>query len=96
MKVHIEIDCSPEEARTFMGLPDVGKANDVYVDMMSKAMEKYCWRHDTVSMSKRGTFWDDSLSSKLRLSSSTPTRSILFPSGTPHLRAWQRTRSSMV
>lgn len=39
MKVHIEIDCTPEEARSFMGLPDVGKANDVYVDMMSKAMK---------------------------------------------------------
>ena len=39
MKVHIEIDCTPEEARTFMGLPDVGKANDVYVDMMTKAMQ---------------------------------------------------------
>lgn len=38
MKVHIEIDCTPEEARAFMGLPDVGKANDVYVDMMAKAM----------------------------------------------------------
>ena len=38
MKVHIEIDCSPDEARSFMGLPDVGKANAVYVDMMSKAM----------------------------------------------------------
>ena len=39
MKVNIEIDCTPEEARTFLGLPDVGKANDVYVDMMSKAMK---------------------------------------------------------
>ena len=39
MKVHIEIDCTPEEARNFMGLPDVGKANAVYVDMMSKAMQ---------------------------------------------------------
>ena len=39
MKVHIEIDCTPEEARSFMGLPDVGKANAVYVDMMSKAMK---------------------------------------------------------
>ncbi|QKG70908.1 DUF6489 family protein [Erythrobacter mangrovi] len=39
MKVHIEIDCTPEEARTFMGLPDVGKANDIYVDMMAKAMK---------------------------------------------------------
>lgn len=39
MKVHIEIDCTPEEARTFMGLPDVGEANDVYVAMMAKAMK---------------------------------------------------------
>ena len=39
MKVHIEIDCSAEEARTFMGLPDVSKANTVYVDTMAKAMK---------------------------------------------------------
>lgn len=39
MKVNIEIDCTPEEARTFMGLPDVGKANDVYVDTLTKAMK---------------------------------------------------------
>lgn len=39
MKVHVEIDCTPEEARTFMGLPDVGKANAVYVDAMAKAMK---------------------------------------------------------
>ncbi|MXO86842.1 hypothetical protein GRI38_12475 [Altererythrobacter aurantiacus] len=39
MKVHVEIDCTPEEARSFMGLPDVGKANDMYVDMMTKAMK---------------------------------------------------------
>jgi hypothetical protein len=23
MKVHVDIDCTPEEARTFLGLPDV-------------------------------------------------------------------------
>ncbi|MEO6386945.1 MAG: DUF6489 family protein [Croceibacterium sp.] len=39
MKVHIEIECSPEEARQFMGLPDVGKANAVYVDAFTKAMQ---------------------------------------------------------
>lgn len=39
MKVHIEIDCTPEEARTFMGLPDVGRVNDVYVDAVAKAMK---------------------------------------------------------
>lgn len=39
MKVHIEIDCTPQEARDFMGLPDVAKANDIYVDTVSKAMK---------------------------------------------------------
>ncbi|MHA7820618.1 MAG: DUF6489 family protein [Erythrobacter sp.] len=39
MKVNIEIDCTPEEARSFMGLPDVSKANDLYVDNITKAMK---------------------------------------------------------
>ncbi|MGZ3198055.1 MAG: DUF6489 family protein, partial [Croceibacterium sp.] len=39
MKVHIEIDCSPDEARRFMGLPDVEKANAAYVDTLAKAMK---------------------------------------------------------
>ncbi len=38
MKVHVEIDCSPEEARRFMGLPDVEKANAAYMDAMTQAM----------------------------------------------------------
>lgn len=39
MKVNVEIDCSPEEARRFLGLPDVSKANEVYVDTVAKAMQ---------------------------------------------------------
>ena len=39
MKVNVEIDCSPEEARRFLGLPDVSKANEVYVDAVAKAMK---------------------------------------------------------
>lgn len=39
MKINVEIDCSPEEARRFMGLPDVEKANAVYVDAFAKAMQ---------------------------------------------------------
>jgi hypothetical protein len=39
VKVHVEIDCTPEEARRFMGLPDVEKANAVYVDAFAKAMQ---------------------------------------------------------
>ncbi len=39
MKIHVEIECTPEEARSFLGLPDVSKANSVYVDVLSKAMK---------------------------------------------------------
>lgn len=39
MKITIEVDCTPEEARAFMGLPDVSQANSLYVDAVSKAMK---------------------------------------------------------
>jgi hypothetical protein len=39
MKVNVEIDVTPEEARRFLGFPDVSKANDVYVENIAKAMK---------------------------------------------------------
>ena len=39
MKVNVEIDCTPEEVRRFLGLPDVSKANELYVDTVTKAMQ---------------------------------------------------------
>ena len=37
MKMTIEVDCTPEEARRFMGLPDVSGLNDHLVkEMQSK------------------------------------------------------------
>jgi Family of unknown function (DUF6489) len=39
MKVTVEIDCTPDEARQFLGLPDVAKANEFYVDAIGKAMK---------------------------------------------------------
>ncbi|MEY2943619.1 MAG: hypothetical protein RLY97_1633 [Pseudomonadota bacterium] len=39
MKVHVEVDCTPDEARQFLGLPNVAKANEVYVDAVAKAMK---------------------------------------------------------
>jgi hypothetical protein len=39
MKVNIEIDCTPEEVRRFLGLPDVSKANEAYVEAMTKAVQ---------------------------------------------------------
>ena len=38
MKVNINIECTPEEARTFMGLPDVTGLNAQLVEEMSKRM----------------------------------------------------------
>lgn len=36
MKMTIEVDCTPEEARRFLGLPDVTALNDSLVEEMQK------------------------------------------------------------
>jgi hypothetical protein len=38
MKVTINIDCSPEEARTFLGLPDIKPMQDAMVAELEKRM----------------------------------------------------------
>ena len=38
MKVIITCECSPEEARAFMGLPDVTKLNDQLTKQMAEQM----------------------------------------------------------
>ena len=38
MKVHIEIDMTPEEARAFMGLPDVGPLQQKMLEEMQARM----------------------------------------------------------
>src|SRR5262245_10935161 len=38
MKVHIDIDCTPEEARTFMGLPDVQPMQEAVMKEMQDQM----------------------------------------------------------
>jgi hypothetical protein len=38
MKVTIDIECTPIEARTFMGLPDVSGLNEHLVEEMQKRM----------------------------------------------------------
>lgn len=39
MKVTVDVDCTPEEARRFMGLPDLTPVHEVYIAKMSKAVE---------------------------------------------------------
>jgi hypothetical protein len=38
MKVTINIDCTPQEARAFMGLPDLAPLHDDYLDKMRALM----------------------------------------------------------
>jgi hypothetical protein len=40
MKVTIEVDCTPEEARRFMGLPDLTPLHDRYLAMMQQSMDQ--------------------------------------------------------
>ena len=38
MKMTVEVDCTPEEARRFMGLPDVSALNEALVKEMQERM----------------------------------------------------------
>jgi oligoendopeptidase F len=40
MKINVEVDCTPTEARAFMGLPDLSPVHDVYVNLMLEAVDK--------------------------------------------------------
>ncbi len=39
MKVKLEVDCTPAEARAFLGLPDVESLNDQLVTEMKRRMD---------------------------------------------------------
>jgi oligoendopeptidase F len=39
MKINVEVDCTPEEARRFMGLPDLTPVHDRYLQMMMETVE---------------------------------------------------------
>jgi len=39
MKLTIDIDCTPQEARQFLGLPDVEALNDMIVSEMTARMK---------------------------------------------------------
>ena len=37
MKIKVDVDCTPEEARRFLGLPDLTPVHHAYVERMTKA-----------------------------------------------------------
>lgn len=40
MKFNIDVDCTPEEVRRLVGLPDLTAVHDVYLDQMKTVMTK--------------------------------------------------------
>lgn len=34
MKIHVDIDCTPQEARSFIGLPNLEPVHDIYIERM--------------------------------------------------------------
>ena len=40
MKISVDVDCTPEEARRFMGLPDVSPVHEIYIDKMKRAVDE--------------------------------------------------------
>lgn len=40
MKINIEVDCTPEEARRLFGLPDLAPLHAIYLNRVEKLMDK--------------------------------------------------------
>ncbi len=38
MKITVDVDCTPQEARAFLGLPDVAPVQEAFVEALHKRM----------------------------------------------------------
>lgn len=52
MKITVDIDCTPEEARTFLGLPDVQPMQEALMTQMQDTMAKNLQSMDAETMMK--------------------------------------------
>lgn len=52
MKINIDIDCTPEEARTFLGLPDIADMQKALIDELQKKMTENIHNMDPETMMK--------------------------------------------
>ena len=40
MKISVDVDCTPEEARRFMGLPDLSSVHAVYLNKIERMVDE--------------------------------------------------------
>ena len=52
MKITMEIDCTPEEARAFLGLPDVSAVQQAYVEEFQRRMMEALAAMDPQTLAK--------------------------------------------
>ena len=52
MKIKINIDCTPQEARTFMGLPDVMPMQEAMMNRMQAQLERQMEQLDPTEIMK--------------------------------------------
>ncbi len=86
MKITVNVDCTPEEARTFLGLPDVQPLQNAMLDEMKSRMQKAASALDPETMLKslfpmqseglaelQKTFWGQFTSAASRASKNDKT-----------------------
>ncbi|MEA3053831.1 MAG: hypothetical protein QOG72_2734 [Sphingomonadales bacterium] len=52
MKISVDVDCTPEEARRFLGLPDLAPVHQAYVERMTKAASEGLTAESAAEMMK--------------------------------------------
>jgi hypothetical protein len=52
MKISVDVDCTPEEARRFLGLPDLTPVHEAYVQRMTKLAGDGLTAESTAEMMK--------------------------------------------
>jgi Family of unknown function (DUF6489) len=52
MKISVDVDCTPEEARRFLGLPDLAPVHEAYVQRMTKAADEGLTAESAAEMMK--------------------------------------------
>ena len=48
MKITVDVDCTPEEARRFMGLPDLTPIHDAYIEKLMDVVKTGGMSRDTL------------------------------------------------
>ena len=52
MNIKVDVDCTPEEARRFLGLPDLTPVHQAYIERMTKAASEGLTAESAAEMMK--------------------------------------------